>query len=210
MNFKNQLAHGLDALQLPLSEVTQTALITYVELLNKWNKAYNLTAIRNPIDMIPLHLLDSLAIGPYLQGDRLIDIGTGPGLPGIPLALAYPAKHFFLLDSNGKKTRFLTQAQLTLGLKNITIVQDRAENFTITPLFDCVISRAFASLTDMLKMTYHLCSSTGRFLAMKGQYPESEINHLPPGFSLEHVYTLTVPLVEAQRHLVILKSNEQL
>jgi len=204
---KIQLSNGLAAMQLSLPEATQAALITYVELLDKWNKAYNLTAIRDPKEMIPLHILDSLAISPYLYGSRLIDVGTGPGLPGIPLALAHPDKQFVLLDSNGKKTRFLTQVQLTLGLKNITIIQARAEAYKPDQLFDSVISRAFASLTDMLKMTYHLCAPTGRFLAMKGQYPESEINSLPPDFKVESVHALTIPGITAQRHLVVIEKS---
>jgi 16S rRNA (guanine527-N7)-methyltransferase len=203
------LTIGLETIHLPLSDSAQDALVDYIQLLDKWNKTYNLTAIRDPLEMIPMHILDSLVIGPYLHGDRLIDIGTGPGLPGIPLALAYPDKTFVLLDSNGKKTRFLTHVQQTLGIKNITVAQARSEAFKVPagiPGFDSVLSRAFASLTDMLQMTYHLCSPGGRFLAMKGQYPESELNDLPAGFTVEHVYPLTVPNLAAQRHLVVLKS----
>jgi 16S rRNA (guanine527-N7)-methyltransferase len=188
-----------------LPDSLQTSLNTYVQLLDKWNKTYNLTAIRDPKEMIPLHILDSLVIGPYLHGNRLIDIGTGPGLPGIPLALAYPEKTFFLLDSNGKKTRFLTHVQHTLGIKNITVLQERAENFKPSELFDSVLSRAFASLADMVTMTAHLCAPDGRFLAMKGQYPEEELNNLPAGFTVEAVHPLQVAGLEAQRHLVVLR-----
>ena len=201
------LSTGLEAIHLPLPDNTQDALITYIQLLDKWNKTYNLTAIRDPIEMVSLHILDSLIIGSYLHGDHCIDIGTGPGLPGIPLALAYPDKTFVLLDSNGKKTRFLTHVQQTLGIKNITVVQARSEESKAPAGFDSVLSRAFASLTDMLQMTYHLCSPGGRFLAMKGQYPESELNDLPAGFTVEHVYPLTIPNLAAQRHLIVLKAT---
>jgi 16S rRNA (guanine527-N7)-methyltransferase len=177
---------------------------TYLQLLEKWNKVYNLTAIRDPKDMMTLHIQDSLSIGPYLHGSRIIDVGTGAGLPGIPLAITYPDKHFTLLDSNGKKTRFLTHVQHTLGLKNVTVVHSRVEKFRPTEGFDSILSRAFASLSDMLAMTDHLCAIGGRFLAMKGQYTETE---LPAHIRLIGVYPLHVPGLDAQRNLVILEKN---
>ena len=176
---------------------------TYLQLLEKWNKTYNLTAVPAE-DWMTLHIQDSLSIGSYLHGSRIIDVGTGAGLPGIPLAITYPDKHFTLLDSNGKKTRFLTHVQYTLGLKNVTVIHSRVEDFKPEALFDSILSRAFASLSDMLAMTHHLCAIGGQFLAMKGQYTETE---LPPHIRLFGVYPLHVPGLDAQRNLVILEKN---
>ncbi|ACY64309.1 glucose inhibited division protein B [Yersinia pestis D182038] len=144
-------------------------LIGYVELLDKWNKAYNLTSVRDPQQMLVRHILDSIVVNPHLQGSRFIDVGTGPGLPGIPLAIVRPDAHFTLLDSLGKRVRFLRQVQHELGLNNIEPVQSRVEAFTSEPPFDGVISRAFASLQDMLSWCHHLpAKPEGRFYALKG------------------------------------------
>jgi 16S rRNA (guanine527-N7)-methyltransferase len=153
--------------------------------------------------MVTRHLLDSLAIRPYLAGPRVLDIGTGAGLPGIPLAVACPDISFTLLDANAKKTRFVTQAVAELGLKNVEVVQERAENYRPAEKFDTLVSRAFASIADMLAATRHLCAPRGRFLAMKGACPEEELAAVPAGFS-NQVVALTVPGLAAQRHLVIL------
>lgn len=183
-------------------------MIGYVELLDKWNKAYNLTSVRDPQQMLVRHILDSIVVNPHLQGSRFIDVGTGPGLPGIPLAIVRPDAHFTLLDSLGKRVRFLRQVQHELGLNNIELVQSRVEAFTSEPPFDGVISRAFASLQDMLSWCHHLpAKPEGRFYALKGVRPDDELAVLPEDIVLESVIKLDVPELDGERHLIILKSN---
>ncbi|WP_210397924.1 16S rRNA (guanine(527)-N(7))-methyltransferase RsmG [Motiliproteus sediminis] len=201
---RTTLERGLNAMGLALDNARIEQLLGYLALLHKWNRAYNLTAIRDPRQMVSRHLLDSLSIAGYLQGARVIDVGSGPGLPGIPLAIIQPQRSFTLLDSNGKKTRFQQQAKLELGLTNLDIVGGRAESCVAEP-FDEVVSRAFASLEDMLRWTDHLCAEQGRFLAMKGQYPEEELNALPPGVRLQAAHRLLVPDTDGERHLLILE-----
>ena len=169
----------------------ETAL-AYLELLIKWNKAYNLTAVRDPAQMVTRHLLDSLAVLPYINGSHVIDVGSGAGLPGIPLALMCPERQFTLLDSNNKKTRFMTQAVIELGLKNVVVKHCRVEQLAEPP-FDTVISRAFATIADMLTVAGHLAGTDGKYLAMKGVFPEEELAALPPGYHAEVVHTLQVP-----------------
>ncbi len=178
--------------------------IQYLDLLARWTKVFNLTRIRDPKEMILLHLLDSLAIHPYLHGTRIIDVGTGAGLPGIPLALMHPEKMFVLIDSNSKKTRFLTQAIHTLNLTNVEIIHSRCEDFRPELPFDSIVSRAFASLRVMLEATQHLTDQHGRFLAMKGMYPEQEIQALPQGFKVLATHNLVIHGLDAKRHLVCL------
>ena len=203
----SQLAAGLQALQLELPASAQTRMLEYVALLAKWNAAYNLTAVRDPAQMITRHLLDSLAIAPLLRGKRIIDVASGAGLPGIPLALAFPDRHFVLLDAIGKKTRFMVQALATLGLGNAEVVQARVEDYQPEEGFATVISRAFASLTDFVRLTEHLCNPDGCWLAMKGAVPEAEIEALPAGFRVEAVHPLGVPGLDAERCVVaILKA----
>lgn len=174
-----------------------------MRLLAKWNSAYNLTAVREPADMVARHLLDSLAILPYLHGRRVLDIGTGAGLPGIPLAVARPDLAFTLLDANAKKTRFVTQAVGELRLDNVEVVQSRAEHYRPAEKFDTLVSRAFAGIADMLAAARHLCAPGGRFLAMKGTYPKDELAAVPAGYAVE-VRVLTVPGLAAERHVAIL------
>ncbi|ECD9105411.1 16S rRNA (guanine(527)-N(7))-methyltransferase RsmG, partial [Salmonella enterica] len=202
----NKLSRLLDEAGISLTDHQKTLLVAYVDMLHKWNKAYNLTSVRDPAEMVVRHILDSIVVAPYLQGQRFIDVGTGPGLPGIPLAIVLPDAHFTLLDSLGKRVRFLRQVQHELRLENITPVQSRVEAYPSEPPFDGVISRAFASLNDMVSWCHHLPGEKGRFYALKGQLPEDEIASLPDEFSVESVEKLRVPQLEGERHLVIIKS----
>lgn len=189
---------------LKLSETQLQQCIAYVTLLDKWNSAYNLTSVRNPQEMLIKHVLDSLVVAPYLTGNNFIDVGTGPGLPGILLAIYYPDKHFTLLDSLGKRIRFLNQVKLQLGLGNVTPLQSRVEDHQPTQGYDGVISRAFASLNDMLSWCKHLPAVNGQFFAMKGAAVQEEIAALPDFVKVMAIKNLQVPELAAQRHLVIL------
>ncbi|EHU5585792.1 16S rRNA (guanine(527)-N(7))-methyltransferase RsmG [Salmonella enterica] len=204
----NKLSRLLADAGISLTDHQKTLLVAYVDMLHKWNKAYNLTSVRDPNEMLVRHILDSIVVAPYLQGQRFIDVGTGPGLPGIPLAIVLPDAHFTLLDSLGKRVRFLRQVQHELKLENITPVQSRVEAYPSEPSFDGVISRAFASLNDMVSWCHHLPGEKGRFYALKGQLPGDEIASLPDDFSVESVEKLRVPHLEGERHLVIIKSNK--
>ncbi|EBL2669309.1 16S rRNA (guanine(527)-N(7))-methyltransferase RsmG [Salmonella enterica] len=204
----NKLSRLLANAGISLTDHQKTQLVAYVDMLHKWNKAYNLTSVRDPNEMLVRHILDSIVVAPYLQGQRFIDVGTGPGLPGIPLAIVLPDAHFTLLDSLGKRVRFLRQVQHELKLENITPVQSRVEAYPSEPPFDGVISRAFASLNDMVSWCHHLPGEKGRFYALKGQLPGDEIASLPDNFSVESVEKLRVPQLEGERHLVIIKSNK--
>ena len=206
MKLKKLLQQGLHDMNLDLAVPEREKLLIFLELLEKWNRVYNLTAVRDPEQMVPRHLLDSLSVLPHLHGARVLDIGTGAGLPGIPLALARPDLEFTLLDSNAKKTRFATQAMHALGLKNITIVQERVEKFHPAAKFDTLIARAFASIPDMLAASRHLCAPHGRFLVMKGVFPQEELAAVIDGYQAE-VKALRIPGLDAARHLVILTST---
>ena len=200
---EKQLRHGADALGIEVTEAQFQALLEYLALLQKWNKAFNLTAIRDAAGMVALHLLDSLAVHKAVQeAENIIDVGTGPGLPGIVLAIMNPHKRFTLLDSNGKKTRFLFQAKTALGLGNVTIVNDRVEAYHPPQPFDMIVSRAFASLADMTGWCQHLRAADGCFLAMKGQFPQQEIEDLHGQFEVTETIELQVPGVDGQRHLL--------
>jgi 16S rRNA (guanine527-N7)-methyltransferase len=204
-NLPRILVEGLDELGLELDAAVQRKLLDYVALLAKWNRAYNLTAVREPGQMVVRHLLDSLVILPWLQGPRVLDVGTGPGLPGIPLALARPDLDFTLLDSNGKKIRFLIQAVAELGLKNVNVVQSRVEAFRPEVLFETILARAFASITGLIEQTRHLLAANGRYLVMKGVYPVAEVDALPVDFEVTGVHKLQVPGLEAERHLLLIQ-----
>ena len=197
------LDDGLAQLSLPVSTAAATKLQAFIALLEKWNQAYNLTAVREPTQMVSRHVLDSLAVLPHVHGPRILDIGTGPGLPGIPLALAKPEWHFTLLDANAKKTRFVTQAVAELKLENVEVVQVRVEKFAPTQRWDTVVTRAFGSLAEIIAAAGHLVAPQGRVVAMKGVYPEEELGALPAGFQLKAVEALKVPQLEAARHVVI-------
>ena len=196
------LVLGMDELRLEYSTNQLDLLLAYLKMLEHWNKAYNLTAIRDPMEMIKLHLLDSLSISPLLQGDRFIDVGTGAGLPGIPLAILNPNKHFTLLDSNGKKTRFLFQVKIELGLSNINEVNKRVERFSPDHKYEAVISRAFSSLNDMVVNCQHLITENGWFLAMKGRLEQTELSAIPKGYKVIEEQPIKVPEVDGHRHLI--------
>lgn len=202
MSLLEQLQAMLDQTELDISLEQQKKLVQLVELLVKWNKAYNLTSVRDPQQMLIKHIMDSIVVSPYLQGRRLIDVGTGPGLPGLPLAILNPDKQFVLLDSLGKRLRFIRQAVLELGLKNVEFVQSRVEEYQPTEKFDVVLSRAFASLEDMLFWCQHLPNEAGHFLALKGQFPEQEVLTLDKKFKFIETITLSVPNLEGDRCLV--------
>jgi 16S rRNA (guanine527-N7)-methyltransferase len=201
---QTRLEQGLDALDLALPADAIPRLLDYLALLERWNATYNLTAIRDPADMVTRHLLDSLAILPYVQGDTLADLGTGPGLPGIPLAIASPGRQVLLVDSNGKKVRFLREAIRALKLEGVRALQSRVEE--VEGNFDCITARAFASLADMLAWGGHLLAPGGTWLAMKGKAPDDELAGVPATFAVCGIHALAVPGLEtAERHLVVLK-----
>ena len=196
-----ELAAGLDALGLPAA--LATPLLAYLALLARWNATYNLTAIRDPRDMVAKHLLDSLAMQPFVRGLRtLADLGTGPGLPGIPLAIATPGLQVTLVESNGKKARFLREAVRQLGLGNVQVAESRIEAFQPGTHFDAITARALATLPLILELGGHLPGPGGRLLAMKGVVPDEEIATLPAGWRLAAVHPLRVPGLDAERHLV--------
>ena len=199
-----QLEAGAEALGMGLAAERRVVLLGYLALLGKWNKAYNLTGVRDPKAMVTHHLLDSLAVWPYLYGQRLIDVGTGAGLPGMVLALAEPERQWVLLDSNTKKIRFLTQALIELKPGNIEIVRARVEDHRPRCVFDTVITRAFGPLTRIVQAARHLCANGGRVLAMKGSYPQAEIAQIQEMFLDPAVHRLVVPGLAAERHLVVL------
>lgn len=204
----NILQKALTSAQLVVEEDKQYQLIRYVQLMHKWNKAYNLTSVRDPAEMIIKHIVDSIVIAPYLTAKNYIDVGTGPGLPGIPLAIMLPDRHFVLLDSLGKRVRFMKQVAFDLGIKNIQPVQSRVEQYQPELPLDGVLSRAFASLKDMLHWCQHLVDSKGVFLALKGQFPDQELDQLPAGFTVQDSLKLEVPGLEGERHLIVINKQD--
>lgn len=198
----SKLSTYIAEMNLSVSEQQQKQLIGFVEMLNKWNKAYNLTAVRDPEQMLIRHVMDSLAVSPYLSGKRFIDVGTGPGLPGIPLAIINPDKEFVLLDSLGKRIRFQKQVQFELKINNISSIESRVEAYQPENKFDGVLSRAFASIEDMLTWCHHLPHENGVFYALKGQLNAEEMQAIPAGFKLLDTLVLKVPQLDEQRHLV--------
>lgn len=202
---RQRLCAGLAALHLDLPEAAVAQLLAYVGLLQRWNAAYNLSAVRDPAEMVTRHLLDSLAIAAYVRGATLADLGSGAGLPGLPLAIAAPARQVTLVDSNGKKARFLRAAVRELGLGNVRVIEDRVE--AVTGTFHCITARAFTSLAEMLTQGGALLAADGVWLALKGRFPQDELEAVPAGFRVEAVVPLAVPGLDAERHVVVVKRH---
>ena len=188
---------------IPVEESLVTACADFLRLLAKWNRAYNLTSIRDPLEMVPLHILDSLTARPFLAGERILDVGCGAGLPGIPLALTEPARHFTLVDATLKKVRFVRQAIGELKLRNVQAEHVRIEDYAPVALFDTVICRAFSSLPDFIRGAARLVAPGGRLLAMKGRLPADELAQLPDGWVAAAVTSVRIPGVDAARHMVV-------
>lgn len=199
------LLQGCEKLALDITTEQADKLTGYVQRIDKWNKAYNLTSVRDPEQMMVKHILDSLAVTRFVSGKRVIDVGTGPGLPGMPLAIMLPDIKFTLLDSLGKRVRFMKQCAFELGLTNVTPVHSRVEEHEPAQPYDIVLSRAFASLKDMLHWCQHLVDSSGVFFALKGQFPQSEIDEVSDHFQIGSVEALSVPDLTGERHLVTIR-----
>ncbi|UVJ46688.1 16S rRNA (guanine(527)-N(7))-methyltransferase RsmG [Pseudomonas sp. LS1212] len=201
-----ELSTGAREMGVELSAQQHDQLLAYLALLIKWNKAYNLTAVRNPDEMVSRHLLDSLSILPHVDDSpRWLDVGSGGGMPGIPLAIMFPEKQITTLDSNGKKARFQTQVKLELKLDNLQVIHSRVEAFRPEQPFTGIVSRAFSSLEDFTNWTRHLGDTQTRWLAMKGLHPADELVALPADFHLDSAHALAVPGCQGQRHLLILR-----
>jgi 16S rRNA (guanine527-N7)-methyltransferase len=208
MTLTSKLESLLSRTALQVSPQQVNLLIQYVELLHKWNKAYNLTSVRDPQEMLVKHIMDSLMVGEVLHGKNFIDVGTGPGLPGIPLAILFPEKNFVLLDSLGKRITFLRQVVFQLKLTNVQPVKSRVEDYSGETPFDGVLSRAFSSLNDMVTWCSHLVTKEqGQFFALKGQYPSDELTNLPENISLVASHEIKVPELVGERHVLVLKKN---
>ncbi|WP_444903502.1 16S rRNA (guanine(527)-N(7))-methyltransferase RsmG [Microbulbifer sp. CnH-101-E] len=206
--FRPRLLEAAAQMSVALSDRQQDQLLEYLALFARWNSAYNLSAIRDPEQMLERHIIDSLSVVNLCGEGSLIDVGSGGGLPGIPLAIVHPERAITLLDSNGKKTRFLFQVASTLPLPNITVVNKRVEAFVPEQPFAGVVSRAFASIEDMVNGSEHMLAPKGRFYAMKGKLPEDELSALPKGIKVEQVHRLSVPGCDGERHMIQLCRTE--
>lgn len=195
----NLLQQGLEQLKINADVSQRKQILNYIKLLLKWNSAYNLVATHNAKEILISHILDSLSIVPFIESGPIIDVGSGAGFPGVPLAILFPQYQFTLIDSVGKKTHFLTQLKIELGLKNITVVQGRSENFQPSHCYQLVVSRAVSSIENLVKKTQHLLCPSGKILVMKGQIPEQELENLPWKYEIS---PLTVPHLFKERHLV--------
>ena len=206
---RTELIDGIIALNIRLTDDQVKKLMDYLVLLDKWNSTHNLTAVRNPQAMLTYHLLDSLAVVPYLQKTKnLLDVGSGGGLPGLVLAIVFPDMKVSMIDIVHKKTAFLNQVKIELGLDNVTVYTGRVEELETEEPFDSIISRAFASLNDFVSLSSHLLSVNGLFYAMKGLIPEDEISTLESGWTVKRIEALKVPQLDAQRHLLFIDKKE--
>lgn len=192
---------------LSLDETVQQQLLRYLELMLTWNKIFNLTSITEPHDMVYLHIIDSLSVMPYLHGTHMLDVGTGAGLPGIPLAIVNPAHKWCLLDKNSKKTRFLTQAIAELKLPHVSAVHERSEIFKTTHCFDSIVSRAFGTIRLFAETTEHLLCPKGKLIAMKGKYPAEEINDIPKSFKVMDTNPVVINGIDIERHIIRLEKS---
>lgn len=211
---KQILLEGAQQLGLSLNEHQYQQLESYLSLLKKWNRVYNLTSVTDSDQMVRHHLLDSLALAPHLTNFysdlpslRIADIGSGAGLPGIVLAIVCPQHQYYLLDSNGKKTRFLTQVKIELGLDNCVVINDRAEKYRPLKTFDLIVSRAFATLRNFIDNTKDLIKPAGQIIAMKGKYPQPELADLPDTVNIQQVLSVNVPFLDEERHLVMIENS---
>jgi 16S rRNA (guanine527-N7)-methyltransferase len=205
MTLQQSLAAGVEALGLDLSSALQQKLLDYVALVEKWNRTYNLTAVREPEKMLSHHVFDSLAVVSHVDRRTIADVGSGAGLPGIPLAVALPHSHVMLVEGNQKKSAFLNQTVIELELTNVTVANTRVETWDSPDRFECVISRAFSDLGEFVSLAGGLCAADGVIAAMKGVYPHEELTQLPSGFRLREVVSLDVPGLGADRHLVLIE-----
>lgn len=206
-DLEERLNEGLAQLGVPADTARTACMLRYLDLLQRWNQAYNLTSITEPLDMVVRHILDSATARPCLHGKAVLDAGSGAGLPGIPLALLEPERHFTLLDSVGKKVSFLRQAVLELKLPNVTPVQARLEAWEPSQRFDTVICRALGSLAELAQLCGRLLAPAGRLVAMKGRFPAGEIDELPAGWRVTSASRVEVPGLAAERHIVVLESQ---
>jgi 16S rRNA (guanine527-N7)-methyltransferase len=207
MTLDQRIEQGMAAMGVDVSADSRGRMAAHLELVAKWNRVHNLTAVREPDQMVVLHLLDSLSLLPHLgDAKRVLDVGSGPGFPGAPLAIARPDIHFTLLDSSHKKCTFLEQAKSELGLANVTVVCERVEQWRPDDRFDAIVSRAFAELSDFVAQSKHLAAPGARLLAMKGVYPFEEIARVPVSHRVAQVVELAVPSLDAKRHLVLMEA----
>lgn len=208
---KALLVEGIEALGLNLDQQQVEQMLAYLSLLSKWNSVYNLTAIRNPVDMVRQHLLDSLSAVPaFADAGSVLDVGSGGGLPGIVLAIAYPQTPIAMIDTVSKKTAFQTQVKAELGLKNVTVHTGRVEQLKVSQPFQVITSRAFSELCNFIDWSGHLLAPGGQFIAMKGVNPQGEIERVPTGWQVTGVQPLQVPGLDAERHLVFVRRSAEL
>ena len=197
-----RLAVGIAEMGLPVSAEMQESLLSYLALLAKWNKVYNLTAVRNPLEMVTMHVLDSLSVLPYIKGQRLLDVGSGGGLPGIVLAICLPELQVVTIDTVQKKAIFMRQVKGELGLDNLQVVHARVEAYEAEAPFDMIISRAFSEVDQFMALTQHLLAEDGHWFAMKGVSPKAELDALKVS---GEIYPLSVAGLDAERHLAVIE-----